>query len=244
MKKLWLIVVVCFAIPALSFAAASSPATGSVSSDQALARLVAGNKRFVAAENTAAKPVSKRRVELAAGQHPFAVVIGCSDSRVPPEMVFDRNLGDLFVVRSAGNLVNDIEIGSVEYAVSKLNVHLVVILAHEKCGAIEAAISHDEAPGHIQDIVDEIRHNINGLGEHRGDYVKLVTERNALRVKAKLMEESSIISSKVLAGDLRIVTGYYHLEDGNVTFFETQSGLPEASPKVPAVSGENVDAKK
>src|SRR6059036_1627413 len=105
--------------------------------------------------------MTKRREELAKSQHPFAVVLGCSDSRVPPEIVFDQGLGDLFVLRVAGNVINDESLGSIEYAVDHLAVRLIVVLGHQRCGAVKAEkdtiAAKGEAPGHIQSLVTAIK---------------------------------------------------------------------------------------
>jgi carbonic anhydrase len=246
MKNLWLSLLVFCLAPSLAHSTpvATAPANTYVPADRALARLVSGNNRYAATQNSPAKPLAKRRAELLQGQHPFAIIVGCSDSRVPPEMVFDQTLGDLFVVRSAGNLVDNIGLGSLEYAVDHLGARLIVVLAHEKCGAIAAALAKGDAHGHIQDIVDAIGPIGGDVGEQRGDYMKLAAEKNAQHVKAHILKESSIIRNKVHSGDVKIVTAYYHLESGQVTFFDSYHPSQATSPKVPAIGGQHVDSKK
>ncbi len=147
-----------------------------VSPAEALARLKAGNQRFVASKLEHPRQTAKRRTELATSQHPFAVVLGCADSRTAPELVFDQGLGDVFVVRVAGNVLNDETLGSIEYAVDHLGAQLIVVLGHERCGAIEAAretiAAKEEAPGHIQSLVKAIAPAVEatlgaGCGGHR-----------------------------------------------------------------------------
>src|SRR5947209_5314090 len=125
--------------------------------DQALARLIEGNARYSRHREQHPDETLARRKELQVGQHPFAVVLSCSDSRVPPELVFDQGLGDLFVVRVAGNIAADAVLGSVEYAVEHLGTKLIVVLAHEKCGAITAAVEGGKAPGHLPALVAAIQ---------------------------------------------------------------------------------------
>src|SRR3954471_10120329 len=123
---------------------AHSSSAAPVDADQALHQLMAGNKRFVAGHlRTRDEP--PRRVELANGQKPVAVIVSCSDSRVPPELVFDQDLGDIFVVRTAGQVVGDLELGSIEYAVEHLGTRLIVVLGHARCGAVMAAVNGGEA---------------------------------------------------------------------------------------------------
>src|SRR5205823_9351270 len=117
--------------------------------DAALAKLKEGNLRFAASEVSKGKPTAARRTETAQAQHPFAIIVGCADSRTSPELVFDQNLGDLFVVRTAGNLVDDHALGTIEYGVAHLGARLIVVLGHTSCGAVKAALESDHAPGHV-----------------------------------------------------------------------------------------------
>ena len=141
------IVVSCLLVLAGSVAVAKDPPVASVSPDVALARLKAGNARFVANPVSKGKPTAARRAETAQTQHPFAIIVGCADSRTSPELVFDQNIGDLFVVRTAGNLVDDHGLGSIEYAVDHLGTRLIVVLGHQRCGAVKAAMASATAPG-------------------------------------------------------------------------------------------------
>jgi carbonic anhydrase len=125
--------------------------------DQALQELMNGNKRYVAAELAHPNQTAARRAEVAKGQDPFAIIVGCSDSRVPPEIIFDQGLGDLFVTRVAGNIVDDVVLGSIEYAAEHLGVPLIVVLGHKRCGAVEAAAKGGDAPVHIRSLVEAIK---------------------------------------------------------------------------------------
>src|SRR5258708_23306286 len=144
-----------FSIVAIVFAADHPVA--SMSADAALAKLKEGNARFVGSKVSQSKPVAARRAETAQSQHPFAIILGCADSRTSPEIIFDQNIGDLFVVRNAGNLVDDHALGSIEYGVEHLGARLIVVLGHQRCGAVIAALASDSAPGHVESIVREIQ---------------------------------------------------------------------------------------
>src|SRR6266704_479902 len=136
--------IACLSVAALVLAA-DHPAA-SVPADTALAKLNEGNLRFATSEVSQSKPTAARRKETVQGQHPFAIIVGCADSRTPPELIFDQNLGDLFVIRTAGNLVDDHALGSIEYGVEHLGARLIVVLGHQRCGAVKAALESDHAP--------------------------------------------------------------------------------------------------
>lgn len=187
-----------------------------------LEKLLQGNNRFAAAHPLHPDESRQRMGEIAKGQHPFAVVISCSDSRVPPELIFDQGLGDLFVIRTAGNLVGGLEIGSVEYAVEHLQVPLIVVLGHEQCGAIKAFVDGSEAPGHIKDIIDSIKAEpeISAITKDDKDRLAHCIEANLRHVTLQLQMQSFIIREKIEKGELRIVTGKYDLEKGSVTLLK------------------------
>src|SRR5438876_12421765 len=165
--------------------------------------------------------MTKRREELAKSQHPFAVVLGCSDSRVPPEIVFDQGLGDLFVLRVAGNVIDDHSVGSIEYSVDHLAVRLIVVLGHQRCGAVKAAketiAAKGKAPGHIESLVKAIRPAVEATVN--GD-VEATTEANVKNVVQALRTSTPILKSKVDSGEVRVIGGYYSLDTGSVTFLE------------------------
>ncbi|HSI15725.1 MAG TPA: carbonic anhydrase [Chthoniobacter sp.] len=202
----------CLALPVLALAA-SDHAEPSVNPSAALARLKAGNHRFVAASVSGGKPVAARRAETANGQHPFAIVVGCADSRTSPEIVFDQNLGDLFVVRTAGNLVDDYALGSIEYAVEHLGARLIVVLGHQQCGAVQAALAGGNAPGHVHALVHAIEPAVRASKGHPGDPLANAIHENDARVAAKIRQKAQLGN---LAAQVRVVEGYYDLHTGKV----------------------------
>jgi carbonic anhydrase len=196
-----------------SWALADEHKTSPVTPDEALGRLKAGNERFVSNKESTSKPVAARRTETAGGQNPFAIVVGCADSRTAPEIVFDQNIGDLFVVRTAGNLVDDYALGSIEYAVEHLGARLIVVLGHERCGAVSAALASPSAPGHINSLVRDIQPAVvAGKGKEGDALVNAVHENDSL-VAAKIRKQAELGE---LASQVRIVEGYYNLDTGRV----------------------------
>jgi carbonic anhydrase len=191
------------------------------SPDQALARLLAGNRRFITGHARHPHQSLKDLHELAAGQHPFVITVGCADSRVSPEVLFDQGLGDIFDNRVAGNIVDDLLLGSIEFAVEEFGSPLIVILGHERCGAISATINAIEtggtAPGHIGVIVDALRPIIEPVLTHPGDRVDNAVRANIHAQAAELIDRSELIAEHVSAGELRIVGTRYDLDDGRVT---------------------------
>jgi len=199
--------------------------------DEALAQLQAGNRRFVAnAQDARTGTGPARRHELVAGQAPLAIILGCSDSRVPAEIVFDQGLGDLFVIRVAGNIVAPSQIGSVEFAAQEFGTRLVVVLGHSRCGAIQATIKALEAPApasmpNVDSIVDRIRPAVVGLleTELRTDHDRLVHQavRANIRASANQLRHGSRLLEQLIAEDgLRVVGAEYALETGRVEFFD------------------------
>jgi carbonic anhydrase len=152
---------------------------------------------------------SKRRAELIKSQHPFAIILSCSDSRVPPELVFDEGLGDLFIVRVAGNVHNDEGLGSIEYAVDILGARLIVVLAHQSCGAVDAAMktvaAKGKAPGHIQSLVAAIKPVVESTPKADLD---TMIKANVKHVVNGLRSSTPILKAKVDAGDVQVIGGY------------------------------------
>jgi len=199
---------------------------------EALTRLREGNRRFVSDALPSAADVSqRRRVELATSQEPFAIILGCSDSRVPAELVFDQGLGDLFVIRVAGNIVAPSQIGSVEFAASRFGTPLVVVLGHTQCGAILATIEElQQTSGHqsqnLRSIVDRVRPSVEILlqTELRRDPVALVRHAVRANVMASvnhLRHGSALLEQLISRGELLVVGAEYSLETGEVEFLET-----------------------
>jgi carbonic anhydrase len=191
---------------------ADHPAS-SVDADTALAKLKEGNARFSSSEVSKGKPTAARRAETAQAQHPFAIVLGCADSRTAPEIVFDQNIGDLFVVRTAGNLVDEHALGSIEYAVDHLGVRLIVVLGHTRCGAVTAALASDTAPGHVQSLVRDIQPAVKAAKGKDGNVTDLTVAENARLMAAKIRNEASLGE---FAKEVRIISGVYDLDTGKV----------------------------
>ena len=201
---------------------------------EALQRLREGNARFVSGERSVDILTSpSRRSELASGQEPFAIILGCSDSRVPAEIVFDQGLGDLFVIRVAGNIVAPSQIGSVEFAAERFHTRLVVVLGHSQCGAIQATLEELQQPTekqsrHMHTIVDRIRPSVEGLlsTELRHDREMLVRHsvRANVRISANHLRHGSDVLEELIARNGLVVVGAeYSLETGVVDFFD---GVP------------------
>lgn len=210
-----------------------------ITAEEALARLQEGNRRFVAGEageepggGTAA---AARRAELVSGQEPFAIVLGCSDSRVPVELVFDQGPGDLFVVRVAGNVAAPTQVGSVEFAADAFGTSLVVVLGHTGCGAVSAALAElqgqraPRSPG-LRAILDRVAPSLAGLAQselHAGE-AALAREAVRANVRAAVRElgsGSQLLERRIATDGLRIVGAEYALETGLVDFFDGMDGL-------------------
>lgn len=206
--------------PAKSTKATAAHVNAGVTPDEALARLLEGNKRFVANKMFHPNEGMEQRAKLATGQWPFAAVLGCADSRVPPELVFDHGLGDIFTVRVAGNIVEDAGSGSMEYAVEHLGVPLIVVLGHERCGAIKATIealeSQGEVPGHIAELVKKLKPAVDASKSQPGDKVDNAVRENAKRMTAELANLEPILKEKVKEGKLKVVAMRYDLDTGAV----------------------------
>ena len=184
--------------------------------DDAMKKLLAGNQRFVSETYNRGDIGLARRAEISKGQHPFAIIVNCSDSRVAPEMIFDQGLGDLFVVRTAGNTVDDIAIGSVEYAVEHLGVRLVLVLGHEDCGAVKAAVGGGKAEGHIDAIVQAIKPAVAIAKKKPGDLLSNAIAQNVDLVVERLQTSQPILKHALQIGKVKIVGGVYSLKDGSV----------------------------
>jgi carbonic anhydrase len=209
-----------FAASALSAtprAIAQREPTAAVSSPgDALAQLKAGNARF------AKGPLDAYAAELASGQHPFAIVLGCSDSRVPIETIFDQVPGNLFVVRVAGNFVNNEGLGSIEYGVAVLKAKLILVLGHTTCGAVTAAVTFvrdgTTLPSHMQDVVNALAPAAQATRGVQGDWIaNAVAENVRINVEA-VTGRSTIIAQAVKTGSVQVVGGIYDLHSGSVGF--------------------------
>jgi carbonic anhydrase len=165
----------------------------------------------------------RRRAELATTQHPYAIIVSCSDSRVGPEIVFDQGIGDIFVVRTAGHVLDDPGLGSIEYAVEHLGTHLIVVLGHERCGAVTAAASGGEAPGHIASIVRKIQPAVAEVKGQPGDLVENAMRANVRHVVHELKESHPILSEFVHEGKLKVVGARFDLDTGAVELVPTDT---------------------
>ena len=203
---------------------------------EALENLREGTRRFVSGEQRQdARSAQTRRGELASSQQPFAAILGCSDSRVPVEIVFDQGLGDLFVIRVAGNVVAPSQIGSVEFAAERFGTRLVVVLGHSRCGAIQATLEQLQRPRerqarNLQSIVDRIRPSVQGLlaTDLRNDPEALMRQAVRANIRASvghLRHGSQLIEELIDESGLRVVGAEYSLETGIVEFFD---GVPQA----------------
>jgi carbonic anhydrase len=204
------------------------------SAKEALDRLREGNRRFVADKSNAGTSVQSRRREVVDGQEPFAIILGCSDSRVPAEMVFDQGLGDLFVIRVAGNIVAPSQIGSVEFAAERYRTKLVVVLGHSQCGAILATLEELKRPNenqsrNLKSIVDRIRPSIETLLDtglkHDHDALVHQSVRANIRASANHLRHGSELLENLIQNEgLLVVGAEYSLETGKVEFFD---GVPD-----------------
>lgn len=206
-----------------------------ISASEALRRLREGNARFAAnLPSPGAVSNYTRRAELASGQEPFAIVLGCSDSRVPAEIVFDQGLGDLFVIRVAGNIVAPSQVGSVEFAAARFGTQLVVVLGHTQCGAVLATLEELQRPTanqsrNLRAIVDRVRPSVEGLlaadfGHDVDALVKHAVRANIRASANQLRHGSQLLEQLIRDGGLLVVGAEYSLETGVVDFF---AGVPE-----------------
>ncbi len=177
-----------------------------------------GNARYAGGWPTHPHQSRERRLEIASAQRPFAAVLGCSDSRVPPEILFDQGLGDLFVVRTAGHVVDHVVLASLEYAVLHLKVPLVVVLGHTRCGAVAAAVEGGEHHGHLGHLVEAIRPAVEATGEKPGYLLDRAVRENVVRVVAELQDSRPILASLFQDEALLIVGAVSNLETGRVEF--------------------------
>lgn len=211
------------ALIAPSLVLASEPQHNGLTPDEALARLKEGNARFVASPQLCEADMSRTRESVAKGQTPYAVILTCADSRVAPELLFGgASLGDLFVCRNAGNVADVSVLGSIEYAVEHLHTPLVVIMGHERCGAVIAAVEvvtkKAELPGFIRPMIEAIVPAVEAVKAREGDIVDLSVVENARLNAVKVATASAIVREHVEAGKLMVVCARYDLDDGRVEF--------------------------
>jgi carbonic anhydrase len=202
-----------------------------ISADEGLARLKEGNRRFVSGEMGLAALISRaHRASLVDGQEPFAIILGCSDSRVPAELVFDQGFGDLFVIRVAGNIVAPSQVGSVEFAAARFGTKLVLVMGHEGCGAIAAALEDltGEAPStsrNLRSIVDRVRPSVETVLRAMPNADRAALTHEAVRANVRtstdhLRHGSEILERAILHDGLKVVGAEYSLQTGVVDFFD------------------------
>ena len=191
-----------------------------ITADSVLAELKSGNGHHVAHRYQHPHDSLDRRRQLVSGQHPHAEILSCSDSRVPPEIIFDQGLGDLFIVRVAGNVATDTEIGSLEYGAEHLHVPLLVVLGHENCGAVTAAVQGDPPEGHIATLISLIKPAVDKTRGMSGDPVATAVRMNVEMVVTQLRSSTPILSELVAQGKLRIVGAIYSIKTGSVTWLK------------------------
>ena len=217
-------------IVAMAWALVAIAASGGgpgLAPDEALQKLMTGNKRFVQSQiKHRSLTIKEAREKLVRGQKPYAIILSCSDSRVPPEIVFDETLGQLFVVRVAGNVADPVVLGSIEYAVSHLGSSLIMVLGHEACGAVTAAMdATGKTEGNIAAILEAVMPAVQNVrdtmeGRNRADQVEAAIDRNIDLQTENLTRQSSIIKDYVSRGKVKIAKGKYYLHHGEVALLK------------------------
>jgi carbonic anhydrase len=223
---------------AASMALATSAAAPAVSPDEALQKLMEGNQRYVENQMTGTKLCDlTTRTSLAKSQHPYAIILTCSDSRVPPEIIFDKGLGEVFVIRVAGNVPDPIVLGSIEYAAEHLGSPLVMVLGHERCGAVKATVDakgKSSGSKNIDAIVKVVAPAVKAATKDcqackddkkcadtkKEEFVECVVDANAKIVAASLTKNSKILRHLLQEKKIKIVAAKYDLDDGKVTLFK------------------------
>jgi carbonic anhydrase len=217
-------VLAAIGVPAGPGLAADPVAKTTLTSDQALRLLKEGNDQFRMDAPYRAAQGRERRIELARGQAPFCVLVGCSDSRVPPELLFGRGLGELFIIRNAGNTIDTAALGSIEYGVGVLGCPLVVVLGHEACGAVAAAVDvvdrNATFPGVIGEMIQPIIPAVLAARSQSGDLLDNAVRMNARRVAGRLKTQSTVLQDALRQDRLKIIAARYDFDDGDVDWFE------------------------
>ncbi|MGB8699728.1 MAG: carbonic anhydrase [Thermosynechococcaceae cyanobacterium] len=202
--------------PAIAGGAPIGSPPDNITPDEAIRRLMDGNQRFTTRKLKYPNQDFARLEEVAKGQKPFAAILGCADSRVPSELVFDQGLGDLFVCRVAGNVAIEEEIGSLEFGTAVLGAKVIVVLGHERCGAVEATMKGAAVPGRIGSLLDAIRPSLERAKGQPGDALENSCKAN-IAYQIEQLKTSPVLSDRIAAGTLKIVGGYYDLDTGTVS---------------------------
>lgn len=212
----------------------TAPLHAETAGDEAAKRLMNGNQRFISGQPAAKDLGDSRRKELVKGQHPFAVILSCSDSRLPPEHIFDQGLGDIFVVRTAGNTLDRISIGSIEYGVEHLHAPLLVILGHQQCGAVKATLDSHGKPrktdkSHPRDSIGEVIKKIRPAVEQAmkssapADVLEGAIRNNVRNAYRELLGKSPLIKELVRSGKLKVMLGEYLLDSGEIKVLDDKN---------------------
>lgn len=206
-----------------TLALANEAGAPSITADQALAKLMEGNANYVKDDLSlsAKNSTGKVRESVAAGQHPYAIILSCSDSRVPPELLFDKGVGEIFVIRVAGNVVSPHELGSIEYAVEHIGSPLIMVLGHERCGAVTATVAAEGKPveGNVGSLIASIAPAAaaaKATGKTGPELVEAACNANVENVSAEIKAKSPVIAKAVSAGHVTIVGAKYDLDSGKV----------------------------
>jgi carbonic anhydrase len=186
--------------------------------NEILQRLKEGNKRFVSDRLDGKLQNSSRREKLTSGQDPYAIILSCADSRVIPELAFDTGLGELFVVRVAGNIANTSSIASIEYAVANIGSPVIVVMGHESCGAVTAAVQGGDNGYNLNHLLGQIYPAV--IASKKNADISDIVKKNAKLSVIELKNRSTIISDAIKNGKLTIVSAYYHLDTGTVDFLD------------------------
>jgi len=223
-KSFWVLAVLVFIVSgSLAFA-------GAQKGEDAFGKLMDGNKRFVSGSLAQKDVGNSRRKELLKGQSPFAIVVTCSDSRLSPEIIFDQGLGDIFVIRTAGNVLDPIALGSIEYAAEHLHAPLLIILGHEQCGAVAATMDAKGKPeGNIGAIVKKIMPAVKAAktkGGAKNDILNNAIKENVSAQEKYMMSKSPVLKHLIEKGELKVVTAVYHLGSGEVEILDKGSSAP------------------
>jgi carbonic anhydrase len=201
-----------------------------VFAEEAQKQLIEGNWRFMNGIPMGPNRTPKRRRELVRGQRPFAAVLGCSDSRVVPELIFDAGLGDLFVVRLVGNIADEGALGSIEFAIENLGVRLVVVLGHTRCGAVGAVVQNMNYPGHVEHVLGAVRLGMEKARAEPGEgYINCILANTEETVR-KVAGISEHVRKMIQKGELKVVGAIYDIETGDVDFLP-EADEPEARPE-------------
>ncbi len=192
-----------------------------LSPDKALALLQEGNKRFTSGKSIRPNQDLQRIKAVAAAQFPFATIVGCSDSRVPNEIIFDQGVGDLFIVRTAGQVSTYASWGSIEFAEEVLGTSLIVVLGHTQCGAVHAAVKLNDVPGHIVTLINAIKPAVESAREKHPDDLLDASIRENIKIQVKQLRSlEPVLAKRVREGSIKIIGALYHLETGTVEFLE------------------------